>query len=259
MARLVLFHWHTGEAEERAGFLRAAGHGVRIHADQGADGLREITTDPPDAVVIDLRRLPAHGRTIGVMLRQRKALRHLPLVFVEGDPTKTDAVKALMPDAVFSSWRHIRGAVREALRSPPETPVVPGLMDSHKGTPLPRKLGLRTGDEVVLMGAPKNFVGVLGELPTDVVLRHRAGGHARVVLLFVKRTADLARRFPVAARTVVDGGRLWIVWPKKTSPLAGDLGMIEVRAFGLAREWVDFKVCKIDDDWSGLCFVRRKA
>ena len=259
MARLVLFHWHAGEAEERAALLRGAGHEVRIHADQGADGLREITADPPDAVVIDLRRLPAHGRTIGVMLRQRKALRLLPLVFVEGDPVKTEAVKALMPDAAFSTWRRIRGAVRETLRSPPANPVVPGLMDSHQGTPLPRKLGIQAGDRVVLMGAPEGFDGVLGELPTDVVLRRRAGGQARVVLLFVKRAAELERRFPAATRTVVDGGRLWIVWPKKTSPLAGDLGMIEVRAFGLAREWVDFKVCKVDDDWSGLCFARRKA
>jgi hypothetical protein len=54
-----------------------------------------------------------------------------------------------------------------------------------------------------------------------------------------------------------DKGGLWIAWPKKTSPLAGDLTQPEVRRFGLAAGWVDYKVCAIDDTWSGLLFARR--
>ena len=32
-----------------------------------------------------------------------------------------------------------------------------------------------------------------------------------------------------------------------------------VRAFGLAAGWVDFKICAIDETWSGLVFARRNA
>ena len=60
----------------------------------------------------------------------------------------------------------------------------------------------------------------------------------------------------MAARVMTD--RLWLAWPKKTSPLAADVSEREVRAAGLAHGLVDFKICAIDADWSGLCFVRRK-
>jgi hypothetical protein len=74
----------------------------------------------------------------------------------------------------------------------------------------------------------------------------------------VRSAADLSRRFGPASKAVAPGGRLWICWPKKTSSLAGDLGGNEVRAFGLAAGWVDFKIAALDADWSGLCFSRRK-
>jgi hypothetical protein len=62
-----------------------------------------------------------------------------------------------------------------------------------------------------------------------------------------------------ATKALAEGGAIWLVWPKKTSPLAGDLGEPVVRAFGLARAFVDYKICAIDADWSGLCFARRKT
>jgi hypothetical protein len=36
-----------------------------------------------------------------------------------------------------------------------------------------------------------------------------------------------------------------------------DLNENLVREFGLAAGWVDYKVCAIDETWSGLCFARR--
>ena len=40
--------------------------------------LRELRSTPPDAVVIDLSRLPSHGREFAVALRGSKATRHVP-------------------------------------------------------------------------------------------------------------------------------------------------------------------------------------
>ncbi|MCA9752453.1 MAG: DUF3052 domain-containing protein [Gemmatimonadetes bacterium] len=131
-------------------------------------------------------------------------------------------------------------------------------MAGYSGTPLPRKLGLKEGSRVVLLDAPAGFS--LGELPAGVKPRTRAGVRtADVAVLFLRRRADLARRFDAAARTVDEGGRLWLAWPKKTSSLAGDLGQADVRQHGMDAGWVDFKVAAIDADWSGLAFARREA
>jgi hypothetical protein len=56
---------------------------------------------------------------------------------------------------------------------------------------------------------------------------------------------------------VEDGGALWLIWPKKTSGIARDLGEAQVRKFGLAAGWVDYKICAVDETWSGLQFARR--
>jgi hypothetical protein len=40
--------------------------------------------------------------------------------------------------------------------------------------------------------------------------------------------------------------------------MASDLGEKEVRAFGLAAGFVDYKVCAVDETWSGLLFARRR-
>jgi hypothetical protein len=55
------------------------------------------------------------------------------------------------------------------------------------------------------------------------------------------------------------GRTLWIVWPKKASALAGDLGEARVREMGLAAGLVDYKVCAVDETWSGLAFASRAA
>ena len=68
---------------------------------------------------------------------------------------------------------------------------------------------------------------------------------------------ELVAGFDSAARCVELKGHSWIAWPKKASGVATDLKEDFVREYGLARMWVDFKICAIDDVWSGLCFARR--
>jgi hypothetical protein len=55
------------------------------------------------------------------------------------------------------------------------------------------------------------------------------------------------------------GGRLWIAWPKKASGRQTDLDQSAVRRFGLDAGLVDYKICAVDETWSGLCFARRKG
>ena len=48
-------------------------------------------------------------------------------------------------------------------------------------------------------------------------------------------------------------------WPKKASKVATDIVEDTVRAVALPLGFVDVKVCAVDDIWSGLKLVVRKA
>lgn len=134
-------------------------------------------------------------------------------------------------------------------------------MAGYSGTPLPRKLGIRSGHRLALLHAPAGFDGTLGELPPDVAVARDAGGGERldVVVLFVGWEAELRERFAPAAERLTPAGGLWIAWPKRASGVPTDLAESVVREVGLAAGLVDNKVCAIDEVWSGLRFVRRLA
>ena len=261
LSRVTLIHWNATEARVHAERLQRAGYEVeRFHPDQGSAGLRALADNPADAYLIDLSRMPSHGRDMGIWLRQRKSTRPAPLVFVDGEPVKVERLRKLLPDAVYTDWSRIPAALQQALANPPAEPVVPpsGLA-GYSGTPLPRKLGIKAGSVVAVLGAPQGFDGKLSPLPGDVTLRKQAQGPAGVILLFAGSKAEMKRRFAAADRALAPGGRLWIVWPKKASGVATDLTQTAVRAFGLGNGYVDFKICAVDETWSGLAFARRRS
>lgn len=129
----------------------------------------------------------------------------------------------------------------------------------YSGTPLPKKLGIKPATSVLALAAPADFLEVLGELPDGVQVSARGRGPFHVALAFATRRTELRKRFDAAASALGDAGRLWVAWPKKASGMASELTEDTVRAHGLAKGWVDYKVCAIDATWSGLCFARRKA
>jgi hypothetical protein len=127
----------------------------------------------------------------------------------------------------------------------------------YSGTPLPKKLGIREGSRVAVVAAPRGFASVLGALPLGAQVRTNARGRLDVIVFFVTRRAELARRFPSFMRALEDDGGLWVAWPKKTSGVATDLAFDAVQRIGLDAGLVDNKVAAIDPTWSGLRFVYR--
>jgi hypothetical protein len=128
----------------------------------------------------------------------------------------------------------------------------------YSGTPLPRKLGIKSGARLGLIGAPEGFDATLGELPDDVTVGRRLGRRPfDVVVAFFSRRAMLERRLPELAGALDPAGGLWIAWPKRASGVATDVTEDVVRRLGLAAGLVDNKVCAIDDVWSGLRLVYR--
>jgi hypothetical protein len=128
----------------------------------------------------------------------------------------------------------------------------------YSGTPLHRKLGIAAGHRVLIDGAPDGFA--LDGLPDGVRLARRAGaGPYDVMLCFCPDLKRLRARWPVLHPRTTTAGSLWIAWPKKASGVPSDLNDDVVREYVLTHGRVDVKVCAVDEVWSGMKNVIRKA
>ncbi|HEU5180515.1 MAG TPA: hypothetical protein VFW45_06970 [Candidatus Polarisedimenticolia bacterium] len=254
--RIRLIHWNGMEARDRMATLRRLGYRVEHSLSLGMSELRKMGEDPPAAVVVDLSRRPSHGCEMALSIRQRKATRYLPLLFLEGETEKVERIRRVLPDAAYGRWSKAAGLLRRTIASPPAEPVKPAsILAGYSGTPLPKKLGIKPAMEVGTVGAPSHLSTLLGDLPEGARLTDGALA-APLLLWFIRNRGELEKGIGgIAARLT---GAVWMMWPKKTSPLASDLTQQEVREIGLARGLVDYKVCAVDADWSGLLFTRRK-
>ncbi len=124
-------------------------------------------------------------------------------------------------------------------------------------TPLVKKLGVKEGHTLGLIGIAADFEATLAPLPDGVAVRHQARGRFDVIVYFPAHQGELRRRFAQLARHMVANGGLWIGWPKKASKVPTDLSFDVVQTIGLEEGLVDNKICAIDETYSGLRFVVR--
>jgi hypothetical protein len=108
------------------------------------------------------------------------------------------------------------------------------------------------------VGAPEGFDATLGELPDGVEVARRLGGSLDLVIVFVTRRAELAKRVDALKRAIAPDGMVWVAWPKRASGVETDMTEDVVRDVVLPTGLVDVKVCAIDATWSGLKLVIRK-
>ena len=256
MSRVVIVHWNAEEAKVRARKLKELGHTAHVLCDSEKPNLAAIRESPPDLFLIDLSRLPSHGREIAGHFRRMKATRHVPILY--GDSDRVSRARQLIPDAEFAKWEELKRKLPKAISRAPGKPVVPSVMAGYSGTPLPKKLGIRENYSVVLVNAPDRFERKLEPLPDGAEIVPDANG-ANIAVLFASSQAELIRDLRPLAKALPEKTALWIAWPKQASGIATDLKENAVREFGLAQGWVDYKVCAIDETWSGLCFARQKS
>jgi len=127
----------------------------------------------------------------------------------------------------------------------------------YSGKALWQKLGLAAERRVLVRHAPSDYATLVGVDPASLALvgPRAAFDFAHV---FVRSRAALADELAKLAPRLPAAGTLWISWPKKSSPLAGDLIEDDIRTVALPLGLVDVKVCAVDNDWSGLKLVWRK-
>ncbi len=247
--RVLVIHYQTAEAARLAERLRRDGIDSEPYAHVGLSGIGRIRENPPDAILIDLTRMPSYGRILGAELRKQKGTRAIPLVFLEGDPQKTQRVRNWLPDATFTTLPEAGQALAAALKRGACIPEAPRVERNAAAV----KLGIGADSVVALLHAPEGFA--LEGLPAGARVQAAAGG-ADILLLFAKSIAALSRQLPAVRPAVEAGSRLWVVWPKRAAGAHGDLtapGIVECcSAIGLSA----YKACAIDETWSGYAVGR---
>ncbi len=129
----------------------------------------------------------------------------------------------------------------------------------YSGTPLVKKLGIKSGNRAALLGAPERYLDLLGDLPADVSIdRELADADYDFVQAFYRWRADYETDFPRLKAAIHKDGMVWISWYKKAAKMPTDISEDVVRQVALAGGLVDVKVAAIDAQWSGLKLVYRR-
>ena len=254
--RIHLIHWNGPEGRERKLRLVSLGHQAVFEELDHPGIMPGLRRDPPDVYLIDLSRLPSLGCEVAMKLRTYKDTRHIPIVFVDGDPEKVKKVKAILPDATFTTWGRLKTSLPKAVSRRLASPVVPP-SSIYSGKPTVAKLGIKPGMRVFLQGAPPGFLDALAPLPAKTSFTAKGSKDCELFLVVVRTQHELAAQFDAVSR-YVDRQTLWVIWPKKGSRVRSDVDANTVRANGLAAGWVDFKVCSVSETFSGYAFKRKR-
>jgi hypothetical protein len=197
---------------------------------------------------------------VAVALRQSKTTRHLPIVFAGGVAEKVAPIRKELPDAFFAEWTKVGPVLAKALKNAPANPVKPvSHMQRYAGSSLVKKLGFKPRMKVAMLAPPDGFEEMLGDLPDGVELQPKITRETGLVLWFVRSRAELARETGYLSVRLPEGCSVWIIHPKQASRHKVDFNQNDVRVTGLAAGLVDYKVCAVDADWTGLKFARKKG
>ncbi len=131
-------------------------------------------------------------------------------------------------------------------------------MADDSGTPLGKKLEIKAGYEVLLVGAPLGYPELLDPLPEGVHFAPELSGTTDLIHAFVHRRTNLERLLAAFRAEGRSSAIVWISWPKKASKVPTDISEDVVREVALPLGFVDTKVCAVDDVWSGLKLTVRK-
>ena len=259
MARIRLLHWKAPEAADILQSLNSVGHVVDYDEQFQPSLMKKWRESPPDAFVIDLSRLPSHGREIAIALRQSPKTAHIPLVFCGGAWEKIEQTRALLPDATYCSSAALVPSLKHALAKPSQkNPAKPAaMMNRYGGRTAAQKLGIKEGFSIRLIDPPQDAFRALGDLPACVQFQEGEAAGAEVTLAFIDSVEQL-RPTLSRIRHLASGSKLWILWRKKTAPSHAGVTEPFVRETGIALGLVDYKICSVNETWSAMAFARKR-
>jgi hypothetical protein len=129
----------------------------------------------------------------------------------------------------------------------------------YSGTPLVRKLGLKPGQRAWFADMPDTVRAEIDPVAIGLVMLDGPDPGLDITHVFVTARADLERHIALLRDRIAADGMIWVSWPKKASKVPTDITEDVVRAVALPTGLVDVKVCAVDEIWSGLKLMIRKA
>ena len=127
----------------------------------------------------------------------------------------------------------------------------------YSGTPLAKKLGIKTGFRVFVENAPDDYQALLDPLPEEVHFLDAIEDELHMIHLFTDSAKELAAKLKRYLKKLRPNGMFWVSWPKKASKVPTDITEDTIRALALPLGLVDVKVCAVDEVWSALKLVIR--
>src|SRR5690242_5294270 len=118
-------------------------------------------------------------------------------------------------------------------------------MSGYSGTPLAKKLGIKEGSRLLLVGAPDQYVALLEPLPGGVVFDTQLSEATDIVQIFAVRRDELQQLLASYRARLKPTGVVWVSWPKKMAKLPTDITEDIIRDVGLPLGYVDIKVCAV--------------
>jgi hypothetical protein len=131
-------------------------------------------------------------------------------------------------------------------------------MSGYSGTPLAKKLGIKPGNQLLLVGAPDQYSSLLEPLPEAVQFDEQLSEATDFVQVFSTQRIQLEQLLVSYRTRLKPTGVVWVSWPKKSSRVPTDITEDVIRDIALPLGFVDIKVCAVDEIWSGLKLVIRK-
>ena len=259
MPRVRLLHWKASEAARHIDLLRQAGYKIDYEERFRPALMTAWRESPPDAFVIDLSRLPSHGREIAIALRQSPRTRCVPIVFCGGDEEKVNAIRNTLPDASYSTAEKLRSTLRKALGNRLPNPVKPvQMMDRYTSRTTAQKLGIRESCAVRLVDPPRNVMQVLGPLPSKIEMLDEDSTETAAVTLCFLHEPHLLQPAISRVRPLASTSKLWILWRKGGSAARGDITEARLRNTAIVLGLVDYKICSVNDVWSAMLFALKR-
>ena len=131
--------------------------------------------------------------------------------------------------------------------------------EGYSGTPLAKKLGLKAGQNVWWSGLPDSVRAEIDPGAIGVREQTAPAPGLEVAHIFETRRADLAAGLARLRDLIAPAGMIWVSWPKKAAKTDTDITENVIREICLPMGLVDVKVCAVDEKWSGLKLMVRKA
>lgn len=126
-------------------------------------------------------------------------------------------------------------------------------------TPLGQKLGFKPGMRAFIADMPDSVRAEIALDDLGLTLLAAPSTGIDAAHIFVTSREKLDCEVKALRQLIAPGGFIWVSWPKNAAGVDTDITEDVVREVALRTGLVDVKVCAVDETWSGLKLMIRKA